>query len=55
MQRVPYEGVSRMQTSLRRRHVSLRASNPPCGPLADRARPFVVRSAIASSAAGWAS
>ena len=54
-QRVPYEGVSRMQTSLRRRHVSLRASNPPRRSLADRARPFVLRSAIASSGVDWAS
>ena len=29
LQRVPYEGVSRMQTSLRRRHVRRRAFNPP--------------------------
>ena len=44
-----------MQTSLRRRHVSLRRSNPPSPSLADRAHPFVLRSAIASSAVGWAS
>ena len=56
MQRVPYEGVSRMQTSLRRKREPLLAPNPPLflthADPAHRAR-CALQIAIVSCAAAW--